>query len=339
MVNLKRRTLLGVSGAAACIGLGATFLSRRERHQGAPIVLRFSHVAAANTPKGRAAQYLSDEVARASRGEVEIDIFPNSTLYKDGEELEALQLGTVDMIAPSLSKLASIGLNGFAAFDLPFLFSSYESLHEITDGPMGRKMLDQFEHAGLAGKAFWDNGFKNMSATRPLTEVKDFGRLRMRIQPSKIIDLQMRLLGASTEDIALADLRDALEKGLVQGCENPPSNFLTQNLGTVQPYMTLSRHGYLGNLLLVNNEFWSQLPRYIRTLLDECIDAATRYANSIARAENDQALAIIESTGTTRVLDLSARQRSDWQKTLEPVYQQITDSTSLALVATARRHS
>ena len=338
-MNLNRRNFLGLSGAAACIGIGATFLSRQKRLEDVPIVLRFSHVAAANTPKGRAAQYFRDEVARASRGQVRIDVFPNSTLYKDGEELEALQLGTVDIIAPSLSKLASIGFNGFAAFDLPFLFSSYDSLHEITDGAIGRKMLDQFEHAGLAGKAFWDNGFKNMSATRPLIDVKDFSRLRMRIQPSKIIELQMRLLGASTEDIALADLRDALATGLVEGCENPPSNFLTQDLTSVQPYMTLSRHGYLGNLVLVNNDFWAQLPRNIRSLLDDCIDAATRYGNSIARTENEQALAEIAKKGMTKLIELPERQRRDWQKTLEPVYQQITDPTSMSLVATARRRS
>jgi C4-dicarboxylate-binding protein DctP len=314
-------------------------MNRKTRHQEGPIVLRFSHVAAAHTPKGKAAQYFSEEVARASGGEVRIDVYPNSMLYKDGEELEALQLGTVDIIAPSLSKLASIGLNGFAVFDLPFLFSDYDSLHEITDGPIGRKMLKQLDHAGLAGKAFWDNGFKNMSATRPLLEVKDFDRLRMRIQPSKIIDLQMRLLGARTEDIALADLRDALANRLVDGCENPPSNFLTQNLSSVQPYMTLSRHGYLGNLMLVNSEFWAQLPRHVRSLLDDCIDAATRYANSIAKVENEQALGVIAGTRMTTIVELSERQRSDWKRTLAPVYKQITDPVSLALLEKVRRRS
>jgi C4-dicarboxylate-binding protein DctP len=144
---------------------------------------------------------------------------------------------------------------------------------------------------------------------------------------------------ASTEDIALADLRDALATGLVEGCENPPSNFLTQNLTSVQPYMTLSRHGYLGNLLVVNNDFWAQLPRNIQSLLDDCIDAATRYGNSIARTENEKALAVIAREGMTKILELSEGQRRDWQKTLEPVYQQITDPTSMSLVATARRRS
>ena len=338
-MNRNRRKLLGLVGAVAGVGVGAAFMSHQARHQDSPIVLRFSHVAAAHTPKGKAAQYFSDEVARASGGEVRIDVFPNSTLYKDGEELEALQLGTVDIIAPSLSKLASIGLNGFAAFDLPFLFSDYDSLREITDGPIGRKMLKQLDHAGLVGKAFWDNGFKNMSATRPLLEVKDFNQVRMRIQPSKIIDLQMRLLGARTEDIALSDLYDALANGLVDGCENPPSNFLTQNLSPVQPFMTLSQHGYLGNLMLVNSEFWAQLPRRIRSLLDDCIDAATRYATSIAKAENEQALGVIKGARMTTIVELSGRQRSDWKRTLMPVYQQITDPVSLALLEKVRRHS
>src|SRR6266568_8970294 len=113
-----------------------------------PIVLRFSHVVAVNTPKGQAADLFRRRAEELTGGRVHVEVFPNSTLYKDREEIEALQLGSVQMIAPSLSKFGPLGVTEFEVFDLPYLFSGYESLRRVTQGPVGRALLDKLEPKG-----------------------------------------------------------------------------------------------------------------------------------------------------------------------------------------------
>ena len=211
-----------------------------------PIVIKFSHVVAPDTPKGLAARYFKQLVETRTQGRVSVAVYPNSELYKDKEELEALQLGSVQMVAPSLAKLGPLGIKEFELFDLPFLFDSYASLHKVLDGPVGRELMEHFDGAGLRGLAFWDNGFKQMSADRPLRLPSDFQGLRMRIQSSEVLDTQMRALGAVPDEMALSDVRSALASGVVNGTENPASNFYTQDIYKVQPYLTLSDHGYLG---------------------------------------------------------------------------------------------
>lgn len=336
MDKARRKFTLGAGLVVGSVCVGAYLFDTQYSRRDAPITLRFSHVAADNTPKGRAANFLSEMVSRKTGGEVHIAVYPNSTLYKDGEELEALQLGTVDIIAPSMSKLASLGFSGFEVFDLPYLFEDYDALHKVTEGPIGATLLQSLGRANVMGMAFWDNGFKQMSATRPLREVSDFSGLRMRIQPSRILGRQMRLLGADAIDMALADVKDALLAKLIDGCENPASNFDTQGLSPLQPYLTVSNHGYLGNALMFNQESWRQLPRRLTRVIQESIGEATRYANQIARAENEAALQRIEEAGHTTVLTLSARQTLAWKQALAPIYSEIQDPEVARLAAKVR---
>lgn len=161
-----------------------------------PIIIKFSHVVAVDTPKGQAAEYFKKLAEERTNGAVTIQVYPNSQLYKDKEEIEALQMGSVHMLAPSLAKFAPLGVKEFEVFDLPFIFNGYDELHKVTNGPVGKKLLDMLEVKGILGLAYWDNGFKVMSANKPLRIPADFKGQKMRIQSSKILDAQMRALGA-----------------------------------------------------------------------------------------------------------------------------------------------
>jgi C4-dicarboxylate-binding protein DctP len=263
---------------------------------------------------------------------VEVTVYPNSTLYKDKEEMEALQLGAVQMLAPSLAKFGPLGLKEFEVFDLPYIFDGYDQLHQVTEGPIGKELLGKLADKGVLGLAFWDNGFKVMSANKPLKDPKDFRGLKMRIQSSKVLDAQMRALGANPQVMAFSEVYQALQTGVVDGTENPPSNLYTQKMFEVQKFVTNSDHGYLGYAVIVNKAFWDGLPADIREALDEAMAEATVYANEIAKQENIDALAKVKASGKSEIIELTPEQKTEWKKRLAPVHQQMADRVGKDLI-------
>ncbi len=297
-----------------CI-LGAAVAQAEE-----PIVIKFSHVVAADTPKGKAAARFAELAKEKTNGRVEVTVYPNSTLYKDKEEVEALQLGAVQMLAPSLAKFGPLGVKEFEVFDLPFIFDGYDQLHKVTEGPIGKELLGKLSDKGVLGLAYWDNGFKVMSANKPLKDPKDFRGTKMRIQSSKVLDAQMRALGANPQVMAFSEVYQALQTGVVDGTENPPSNLYTQKMYEVQKYVTDSNHGYLGYAVIVNKKFWDELPADIRTALEEAMAEATVYANEIAKQENEDSLAKVKESGKSEIIELTPEQKDAWKKRLAKVH-------------------
>ena len=262
-----------------------------------PIVIKFSHVVAQSTPKGKGAEKFKELAEERTKGKVKVEVYANSTLYKDAEEVDALLLGAVQMLAPSLAKFGPLGAREFEVFDLPYLFDNYEELHKVTRGPVGAALLKKLEAKGIIGLAYWDNGFMDMSANKPLRKPEDFRGLKMRIQSSKVLDAQMRALGASPQVMAFSEVYQALQTGVVDGTENPPSNFYTQKMHEVQKYLTLSNHHYLAYGVIVNKKFWDGLPPDIRKTLEGAMADATQYADDIAKKENEDALEAVRKSG------------------------------------------
>ncbi|QOX78886.1 TRAP transporter substrate-binding protein [Trichlorobacter lovleyi] len=288
--------------------------------QAAPIVIKFSHVVANETPKGQAANYFKKLAEERTKGRVKVEVYPNSQLFKDKEEMEALQMGSVQMLAPSLAKFGPLGIKEFELFDLPFIFDDYAELHKVTQGPVGAKLLKKLESKGLIGLAYWDNGFKVMSANKPLRVPGDFRGLKMRIQSSKVLDSEMRSMGAMPQVMAFSEVYQALQTGVVDGTENPPSNLYTQKMHEVQKYVTLSNHGYLGYAVLVNKKFWMGLPADIRTILDGCMKDATVFANNVAKKDNDEALAAVKKSGRSQLITLTKQERAAWKKAMDKAH-------------------
>jgi len=297
-----------------------------------PIIIKFSHVVAPDTPKGKAAEYFKTLTEERTGGRVKIEVYANSQLYKDKEELEALQLGAVQMLAPSLAKFAPLGVREFEVFDLPYVFPSKEVLRAVTEGPIGRALLDRLEAKGIIGLAYWDNGFKIMSANTPLRKPEDFRGLKMRIQSSKVLDAEMRALGALPQVMAFSEVYQALRSGVVDGTENPPSNMYTQKMHEVQKYATLSNHGYLGYAVIVNKKFWDGLPTDLRRILEGAMNDSTHYANAIAQAENDEAMKAMKIVGKTEFHDLQPAEREAWRRALLPVHKEMESRVGKELI-------
>ncbi|MDF0606262.1 TRAP transporter substrate-binding protein [Neisseriaceae bacterium TC5R-5] len=311
--------------------------------QTAPIIIKFSHVVAPNTPKGAAADFFAQRAAVLSKGRVKVQVYPNSQLYKDKEELEALQLGAVQMLAPSLSKFGPMGIKEFDVFDLPYIFPDKRALHTITAGPVGRKLLSKLEPKGLVGLAYWDNGFKIMTANTPIRQPTDMKGLKVRIQSSKALEAQMRALGAIPQVMAFSEVYQALQTGVVDGTENTPSNIYTQKTHEVQRYGALTNHGYIGYAVIVNKKFWDGLPPDIRSVLAQAMKEATQRNDVIAQKDNDAAIVAMKASGKIQLHMLTDQERQAWIKQLKPVHKMIASRVGAGLIqeiyaALERRH-
>jgi C4-dicarboxylate-binding protein DctP len=311
------RTWILATAAVAALAWPAAALAQQ------PLVIKFSHVVAPDTPKGKGSLKFKELAEKYTNGKVVVEVYPNSQLYKDNEELQALQLGAVQILAPSLAKFGPLGVKEFEVFDLPFILPSKAALRKVTDGALGKKLMGLLEPKGIRGLAYWDNGFKDMSANKPLYLPDDFKGLKMRIQSSKVLEAQMRALGAIPQVMAFSEVYQALATGVVDGTENPPSNEYTQKMHEVQKYTMHSEHGYVGYAVIANKKFWDGLPADIRAGLDKAMTEATAFSNDIAQKENDDALAAIKTSGKSQVLALTAEQKAAWHKALEPVYSEM----------------
>ena len=311
-----KRSITVIIGAAFA---AAGWLSAGAWAQ-APIVIKFSHVVAVDTPKGKGAEYFKKLAEERTKGRVKVEVFPNSQLYKDGEEMEALQLGSVQMLAPSVAKFGPLGAREFEVFDLPYIFDDFSELHKVTQGPVGKQLFAKLDSKGIIGLAYWDNGFKEMSANKPLKSPGDVKGLKMRIQSSNVLEAQMRALGALPQKMAFSEVYQGLQTGVVDGTENPPSNFYTQKMHEVQKFLTLTSHGVVEYAVIVNKKFWDGLPADIRSTLEGAMADATKYANDIAKKENDDALEAVRKSGRTQIITLTADEKAAWKKALVQVH-------------------
>ena len=318
-----RRVVLGV---AAALAAPLSFA------QSAPIVIKFSHVVAPNTPKGSGSDFFAKRAAELTKGRVKVEVYPNSQLYKDKEELEALQLGAVQMLAPSLAKFGPLGVKEFEAFDLPYIFPDKAGLRKITDGPVGARLLAKLELKGFKGLAYWDNGFKIMTANKPVKGPDDMKGMKLRIQSSKVLEAQMRALGAIPQVMAFSEVYQALQTGVVDGTENTPSNIFTQKTHEVQPFGALTNHGYIGYAVIVNKKFWDGLPADIRSALEAAMKEATDRNNEVSQKDNDDALAGMRASGKINLASLTPEQTQAWIAKLKPVHKEMASRVGPELI-------
>ena len=297
-----------------------------------PIVIKFSHVVASDTPKGKAAEKFKELAEKYADGKVKVEVYPNSTLYKDKEELEALQLGAVQMLAPSNSKFGPIGVREFEVFDLPYILPDLATLRKVTDGPLGARLLKLLEPKGMTGLAYWDNGFKQMTANRKLIAPSDYKGMKFRIQSSKVIEAQFRTLGAIPQVMAFSEVYQALQTGVVDGQENTWSNIYTQKMHEVQKYATVTNHGYIGYVVVANKKFWEGMPPDIRAACEKALKEATEYGNGQSARENDDALADIKKSGKTEILNLTQEQDAAMRKAMMPVYKEVASRVGQPLI-------
>jgi C4-dicarboxylate-binding protein DctP len=321
-----RKMILAAASLAALAFMGPASAADQ------PIVIKFSHVVASDTPKGKAADKFKELAEKYTDGKAKVEVYPNSTLYKDKEELEALQLGAVQMLAPSNSKFGPIGIREFEVFDLPYLLPDTKTLRKVTEGPLGAKLLKLLDAKGMTGLAYWDNGFKQMTANKKLLSPADYKGLKFRIQSSKVLEAQFRALGSIPQVMAFSDVYQALQTGVVDGQENTWSNIYTQKMHEVQKYATVTNHGYIGYVVVVNKKFWDGLPADIRAGCEKAMKEASEYGNNQSAKENEDALGEIRKAGKTEIITLTPEQDDAMRKAMMPVYKEVASRVGQPLI-------
>lgn len=317
----------------AAIGLAGAFAgSAQAQTTQQPIVIKFSHVVAANTSKGKTAEYFKKIVEERSGGRVKVEVYPNSQLYKDKEELEALQMGSVQMLAPTFGKFGPMGVREFEVFDLPYLFDNMAQAQKVTQGPIGHALLKKLDSKGLTGLAMWDSGFLDWTSNKPILKPADIKGMKIRIQSSKVIDARTRIVGALPQVMPWSEIYQGLQTGVVDGQENPPSIVSTAKLFEVQKFMTISEHGYHGYVFIANKRFWDALPADIRPIMDKAVIDATNYFNSNAKKENDDALEDIRKTGKMKILSMTQEDKNEWKKIQYKVHREMEERIGKDLI-------
>jgi C4-dicarboxylate-binding protein DctP len=298
----------------------STLFSAGPAFADAPIVIKFSHVAAKDTPKGMGADRFKQLAEERTQGRVKVEIYPNSSLYKDKEELEALQLGAVQMLAPSVSKFVPLGVKEFEVLDLPYIIPDIKAFHALADGPIGKNMLQKLESRGLKGLAMWDAGFRVIVSNRPIHSVADLKGMKIRVTSSKIIEAQKRGMGVLTQTIAFSEVYQALQTGVVDGAETVMSNVWTQKLHEVQKYVTLTHDTHQAYAIVSNKKFWDGLSPDIRTALEGAVRDATTYANALAEVEEKEAVDKIKASGRMSIIVPTKAETEEFKKASMPVY-------------------
>jgi C4-dicarboxylate-binding protein DctP len=301
-----------------------------------PIVIKFSHVAATDTPKGQAANEFKRLAEERTKGRVKVEVYPNSMLFKDAEELDALKLGSVQMLAPVPGKFGPAGFPEFEVFDLPYLFPDIEAVHRAYKSKAAADLMKKLESHGMIGLAFWDNGFRVMSANRPIHVPADMKGMKMRINSSKVNAAIMKSVGAMPQTLAFSEVYQGLQTGVVDGTEGPLSNLYTQKQYEVQKHVTLTYHTISNYVVVANKKFWDGLPADIRTTLEGALRDATAVNDQMAEKDEQAAIAAIKASGKSEIYVPTAAEKELWTKAMLPVQDEMASRVKKETIAAMR---
>lgn len=329
---LKRQTLAALLAAAT---LSVPCLSWAQE----PIVIKFSHVAAADTPKGQATEFFKKRAEERTKGRVKVEVYANSTLFKDKEELEALQLGSVHMLAPVAGKFGPAGVKEFEVFDLPYIFPDETALHRVTRGPIGASLLKKLEPRNMVGLGYWDAGFRVLSSNKPIRNPEEAKGQKIRINASKVNQAIMRSVGALPQTMAFSEVYQALQTGVVDGADGNLPNLYTQKQYEVQKHVTMTNHTYSGYVVVVNKPFWEKLPADVRNELKAAMDEATAHNDKVTEEDNAKAMAAIKASGKTQIHVPSAAERTAWMNAMLPVQEEMAGRIGKDLIDAIRKET
>jgi C4-dicarboxylate-binding protein DctP len=323
-----------LTAAAAAVALSVTAGTAMAQCDDGEMVIKFSHVTSASSPKGIAADLLAERVNDQMNGTACMEVYPNSTLYDDDKVLEAMLNGDVQLAAPSLSKFEKY-TKKFRIFDLPFMFKNMDAIDAFQASDAGQAMKESMMRRGLLGLQFWHNGLKQFSANKPLIEPSDAAGLKFRVQPSDVLVAEIEALDASPQPMAFSEVYGALQTGVVDGQENTWSNIYTQKFFEVQDGITESNHGVIDYLVVTSVEWWDGLDPAVRDQFAQILQEVTDERNGEASAVNEKAKQEIIAAGS-EVRELTPEQRQNWVDVMKPVWEQFKDDVGEENIAAAQ---
>ncbi len=320
--------------ATALLTTGSSLLAKAD------YTIKFSHVVSPDSPKGKAADFFAKRVDELTKGKIKVEVFPNSQLYTDKAVMKALKIGNVHMAAPSFSKFTSL-VPSLQLFDLPFLFRDNDHLHKVMDGEVGQALKDKVTKKGFVALDFWDNGFKQFSSNKKAIKTpQDLSGQKVRIMSSKVLEAQMKALGANPQVLPFSEVYSALQQGVVDGGENPLSNFYTKKFYEVQSSVSLTNHGYLGYLVVASKRFWKKLPKDLQSKVLQAMKEATAQERVFAKELNELYLGKVKeyekSSGKIKVIYPTKEDIEKFRKATEVIYPEFYKTIGKDLIQKAQ---
>ncbi|NPA28414.1 MAG: DctP family TRAP transporter solute-binding subunit, partial [Epsilonproteobacteria bacterium] len=266
-------------------------------------------------------------------GKIDVQVYPNSQLYKDKVVLKQLRLNSVQMACPSFSKFTKT-VPQLALFDLPFLFRDMEHVHKVQDGEVGQKLKDLVAKKGFVVLDYWDNAFKQLtSSKKALLMPEDAKGQKFRIMSSKVLEEQFKAVGAIPQVMPFSEVYSALQQGVIDGQENTNSNIYTKKFHEVQKYMTLSNHGYLGYLVVMSKKFWDSLPKDLQEAVVQAMKEATAKERELAaqldKEQFEKIKEYADKTGKLKIYELNEEQRKAWKEAMSKIYPKFYDEDKI----------
>ncbi|HSN41779.1 MAG TPA: TRAP transporter substrate-binding protein [Burkholderiales bacterium] len=323
--------IISALGGALALSVSALVFAQQ------PIIIKFSHVVAEKTPKGQGALKFKELAEKKLPGKVQVQVFPNSQLFGDAQEMDALLLGDVQILATSLSKFDRY-TKKLQVFDLPFMFNDLAAVDRFQHSSVGKGLLDAMRSKGIKGLAYWHNGMKQLSTDKPqLKRPEDVKGLKFRIQQSDVLEAQFRVLGANPQKMAFSEVYQALQTGVVDGQENTWSNIYTQKFYEVQKTIAETNHGVIDYMVITNAKWWDSLPADVRKGLTEAMDEATVYANKLANDINERDRKQIADAGKAKIQTLTKEDLAAWRKAMAPVWKKFEGEIGQDIIQAAQK--
>ena len=321
-------------GAVSALTLAVAASTANAACDAGEVVVKLSHVTGGTThPKVVAANNLAERINTELNGQMCMEIYPSSTLFGDSKELEALLLGDVQVLAPSLSKFGSY-TKKLGVYDLPFIFQDIDAAIRFTNSSTGKDLLNSMEDVGFVGLGYWMSGMKYFSANKPLLEPSDAAGLKFRVQTSDVAKAMIAAMGASPQPMAFSEVYGALQTGVVDGQENTWSNIYTKKFFEVQDGTTETNHQLLAYFFMTSSEFLDSLDADLRADFLRISDEVTQQANlNVKKAEATNRANILKAGGEIR--SLTPAQRANWVEAMKPVWGQFEDEIGADIVKAA----
>lgn len=299
-----------------------------------PIVIKFTHVVAENTPKGQMANKFKDLVAERMGGKVVVEVYPSSQLFGDNKEMEALLLGDVQLAAPALAKFERF-TKQVQLFDLPFLFKDMAAVDKFQSSDKGQALLKSMEKKGVVGLGYLHNGLKQLSASSPLRVPADAAGKKFRIMTSDVLAAQFQAVNAIPMKKAFSEVFTLLQTKAIDGQENTYSNIYSQKFFEIQPYITESNHGLLDYMIVSSSDFWLKLPEDIRTELEAIMNESVAFGNKVAAEKDTGDKQKIIDSKRSEIIYLTDAERNQWVEAMKPVWEQFEKEIGKDLIDAA----
>ncbi|MCP4412989.1 MAG: TRAP transporter substrate-binding protein [Gammaproteobacteria bacterium] len=299
-----------------------------------PIIIKFSHIVAENTPKGIMANHFKELIAERLSGKVEIKVYPSGQLFGDNKVLEAILLGDIQLAAPSVSKFRRYSKK-LQVFDLPFLFNDMAAVERFQQSPKGQALLDVMKKKGLKGLGYMHNGLKQLSSSVKIETPADAKNLKFRIMSSDVLAAQFQALGAMPLKKPYSEVFTLLQTKAIDGQENTWSNIYSKKFYEIQPYIAETNHGVLDYMFVTSVEFWDSLPKDIRTEVKKALDESILLGNIVAAEKTISDRQIIIDSKRTTVVPISAENHKKWKEVMRPVWKKFEQKIGKDLIDAA----